>query len=81
MLANQHWGFVVVVINEGVVKAAVTRAWIEGDVGKTELLDEIRDDVGLPALIGFRLLLDLSHSMSLSRQTMPAEPLTVHPRS
>src|SRR6266496_5721097 len=35
------------------MQAAITRAGIERDVRKLVLLDQINDDVGLPALRGF----------------------------
>ncbi len=50
VIAEQHRRLVLAVIDQRIVQAAVTRAGIERDVGKIVLLDQIDDDVGLPAL-------------------------------
>ena len=50
VIAEQHRGLVLAVIDQGVMQATITRAGIERDVGKFILLDQIDDDVGLPAL-------------------------------
>src|SRR6202030_2133888 len=40
------------VIDQGVVQAAIAGARIERDIGKSVMLDQIDDDVGLPRLLG-----------------------------
>jgi hypothetical protein len=52
VLAQQHRRLVAAVIDQRVVQPAIARARIERDIGESELLDEIDDDVGLPALGG-----------------------------
>jgi hypothetical protein len=51
VLAEHHGRLVAAVIDQRIVQAAKARARIERDVGKAVTLDEIDDDVGLPAAV------------------------------
>ncbi len=51
---DQHRRLVAVVIDQRIVQSAIGRAGIERDVGKAETLDQIGDDVRLPARKGWR---------------------------
>ena len=53
VIAEQHRRIVFAVIDQRIVQAAETRSRIERDVGKAVTFDQIDDDVGLPAAIGF----------------------------
>jgi hypothetical protein len=53
VLTKQHGRLVFAVIDQRIVQTAITRAGIECDLGKFVLLDQIDNDVGLPALRGF----------------------------
>ncbi len=61
MIAEQHRRLVLAIIHQRVVQTAIARAGVERDIGKLVLLDQIDDDVGLPALGGF-FYLSLCHT-------------------
>ena len=51
VLAEHHRRLVVAVVDQRVVQAAEARAGIERDIGEIVALDQVDDDVGLPAAI------------------------------
>jgi len=62
MRAQHHRRLVAAVIDQRIVQAAEARAGIERDVGKSVALDQVNDNVRLPAaiiLIGMRSALGL----------------------
>jgi hypothetical protein len=52
MLTEQQRRIVAAVIDQRVMQAAIARAWIERDIRKTIMFDQIDDDVGLPGALG-----------------------------
>ncbi len=57
VVAQHHRRFVIAVIHDRVVQPAKTRARIQRDEGKAVLLDQVDNDVGLPAGVILRFLL------------------------
>jgi len=76
VVAEQHRRIVFAVIDQRIVQAAETRSRIERDVGKAVTFDQIDDDVGLPAAIGFadscRAFVRHAGSPMLGEDRMPA---------
>jgi hypothetical protein len=52
VLTQQHRRIIAAVVDQRVVQAAIARARIERNIRKTELLDEVDDDIRLPASFG-----------------------------
>jgi hypothetical protein len=76
VVAEQHRRVVFAVIDQRIVQAAETRSGVERDVRKVVMLDQIDDDVGLPAAIGFadscRAFVRHAGSPMLGEDRMPA---------
>src|SRR6266852_7824594 len=56
VLAQQHGRIVAAVVDQRIVQAAITRPRIERDIRKSELFDQIDDDVRLPTPFGVSAL-------------------------
>ena len=75
VLAQHHRRLVAAVVDQRIVQAAKARAGIERDVGEAVALDQVDDDVGLPAAIV--LVGALRSSRLFLHRRAPVTPLSV----
>jgi hypothetical protein len=66
VLAEQHRWIVAIMVDQGIVEPTIASAGIQRDVGEAELLDQVGNDVGLPAVLR-ACLLRLSHHALLQQ--------------
>ena len=52
VLTEEQRRIVAAVIDQRVMQAAIARAWIERDIRKTIMFDQVDDNVGLPSALG-----------------------------